>query len=75
MGPFLLFLLLVPVLIVYAEWPLFRTAWSHTQRLWTLAKTEPTIAHDLLDHWWSWCFGPVPRYLAALLLGTHRCFA
>lgn len=74
-GPFLLFLLLVPVLIVYAEWPLFPTAWTHTRHLWTVARTDPSIAQDLLDHWWSWCLGPVPRYVVALLLGTHRRLA
>lgn len=70
-GPFLLFLLLVPALIVYAEWPLLPMVWTHTRRLWTVARTDPIIAHGFLDHWWSWCLGPVPRYLVALLLGTH----
>lgn len=68
-APFLLLLVLVPVLIFYTEGPLFPFAWMHLQSLWEIANTDNTIYADFLGHWWSWCLGPIPRYTISIWMG------
>lgn len=64
------FLALVPVLLTAAFWPLVPYALRHSSELWQIAQTQPSVQVGFLQRWWSWVLGPIPRFGAAMYLGT-----